>query len=153
MIKHKLETLSDFQEKYPSSHIGGSIGLMIRGIDLKRGLFSSDLDITTNAFDASKNEDWEGRSDGNDFDYALKKMHEDGHYTKIDIRVNPEPSFDIVEYEGKKYNVSKLSDILWWKKKYADKGVKKHEYDLITIETGVRPLEPIESIDGLDLPF
>lgn len=53
--------------------------------------------------------------------------------------VCPEPSFTTVEFEGIKYNVSLLNNILFWKKKYARKGVQKHIDDLITIETGVRP--------------
>lgn len=139
IIQHKLETLFEFQQLYPNSHVGGSIGLYIRGVDLKRNLYDSDLDITSDSFDVDKHDDLIGRSDNNDFDYALKKWHDDGYYTKIDIRISPEPSFDIIEFEGKNYNVSKLKDILFWKKKYADKGVKKHQDDLITIETGVRP--------------
>jgi len=153
MIKHKLDTILEFQSKYPTSHVGGSIGLMIRGIDLKRPLFSSDLDITTDVFDANESSELEGRSDANDFDYALKRNHEDGRYTKLDIRVNPEPSFDVIEYDGNKYNVSKLRDILFWKKKYADKGVLKHQDDLVTIETGVRPDRVVEVSIFDELPF
>ncbi len=29
LIKLKLETLKEFQEKYPTSHVGGSIGLFV----------------------------------------------------------------------------------------------------------------------------
>lgn len=153
----KLKALKEFQDNYPTSHVGGSIGLMIRGIDLKRDLFNSDLDITIDEYDLSKNtiDAIEQRSDTNDFDYAIKKVYANGEaYVKIDIRVCPEPSFDIIEFNGVNYNVSKLRDILFWKKKYANKGVKKHEYDLIAIETGVRPLEPVvEPNTNDDLPF
>lgn len=150
-IIHKLETVLWFQERYPNSHVGGSIGLMIRGIDLQRQLFSSDLDITTDVFEIKDNDELEGRSDNNDFDYALKKPHSDGFYTKIDIRISTEPLFDIIEFDGNKYNVSKLRDILFWKKKYADKGIKKHIDDLITIETGTRPIYQTNTDE--DLPF
>ncbi len=143
-VKNKLETLLNFQKNYPTSHVGGSIGLMIRGINLQRDLSSSDLDITIDEFDESKDNGLVSRSDYNDFDYAYRKMHKDGSYTKIDIRVNPEPSFEVIELNGQNYNVSKLRDILFWKKKYANKGVSKHEYDLETIRTGIRPSENID---------
>ena len=45
-INQKLEAVKDFQIKYPTSHVGGSVGLFIRGIDVKRSLNNSDLDIT-----------------------------------------------------------------------------------------------------------
>jgi hypothetical protein len=110
---------------------------------LKRDLNLSDLDITTDVFEFDKNKSiYEERSDGNDFDYALRKEHNDYLYTKIDIRIDKNCQFDVIIYDGISYNVSKLEDILRWKKIYADKGVKKHINDLITIESGVRPLEP-----------
>ena len=145
IIGHKLETIAEFQEKYPNSHIGGSIGLMILGYDLKRNLYDSDLDITVDVFNeiTIKDNGLVPRSDGNDFDFSLQKNHPDGLYTKIDIRIDPSQGFDIVEFNGLKYNVSKLADILFWKKKYSDKGVRKHEFDLIAIETGLRPMESV----------
>ena len=153
----KLETLRDFLDKHPTAHVGGSIGLMLRGINLRRELCSSDLDITVDEFNCLdlSSEGLSERSDGNDFDHSLKKDHVDGNYTKIDIRINPEPSFEVISYNGITYNVSKLRDILFWKKKYADKGVIKHINDLIVIETGIRPLydiTPTVFYDD-DLPF
>lgn len=155
LIKLKLETILYFQKNYPTSHVGGSIGLFLRGVNLQRDLDKSDLDITVDEYIETKEMNLHERSDANDFDYCLEKNHEGGCYTKIDIRVSPEPSFDVIEFEGEKYNVSKLRDILFWKKKYADKGVKKHQDDLITIKTGLRPLDCKEyNLDELgDLPF
>jgi hypothetical protein len=163
LLKLKLETLKEFQEKYPTSHVGGSIGLHLRGIDLKRDLNESDLDITIDDFvmendnfvmeNESINE-YVLRSDGNDFDYAIKKNVGDGSYVKMDIRVCPEPTFDVIEYEGVSYNVSRYRDIIFWKTKYANKDILKHKNDLETIKTGVRPLEtsrPNYIVD--DLPF
>jgi len=45
-IEDKLSILREIQDKYPLSHVGGSIGLMLYGIDLKRDLSASDMDIT-----------------------------------------------------------------------------------------------------------
>lgn len=157
ILKLKFDALREFQYKYPTSHVGGSIGLMIRGIDLKRDMTKSDLDITIDEYDfkADALPNLEERSDACDFDFSLKKCYADGQlYVKMDIRVTPEPSFDVIEFNGFNYNVSKLRDILFWKKKYANKGFKKHEHDLVVIETGVRPpyTEVTETTTD-DLPF
>lgn len=155
LIIQKLEVVKQFQNKYTESHIGGSIGLMLLGIDLKRDLSKSDLDITCSE-NISKEDiinDYDERSDVSDFDYAIEKRFENGSYLKIDIRISPEPSFDVVNFNGTNYNVSKLKNILFWKKKYSDKGVLKHTNDLITIETGVRPKEVETVNDDFDLPW
>lgn len=152
----KLRALKEFQDLYPTSHVGGSIGLMIRGVDLKRDMIKSDLDITIDEYEFKADDlpNMEERSDTCDFDFSLKKCYADGQlYVKIDIRVTPEPSFDVIDFNGVNYNVSKLRDILFWKNKYARKGVKKHENDLIAIETGVRPLDPIVEPELDGLPF
>ena len=49
-IRKQLKVLRAFQNKYPKSHVGGSIGLRLLGVDLKRNLYYSDLDITTSEF-------------------------------------------------------------------------------------------------------
>ena len=154
LIKLKLETLKEFQDKYPTSHVGGSIGLFLRGINLFRDLSESDLDITIDDFVFKKEtlKDYEQRSDANDFDYLIKKNVKNGLHVKIDIRICPEPSFDVIEFEGTKYNVSKYRDIIFWKTKYAKKGISKHKNDLETIKNGVRPLEPVSVVDD-DLPY
>lgn len=157
LIDLKLKKLKEFQEIYPSSHVGGSIGLMLRGIDLKRDLSPSDLDITIDEDYNIANEPFLNSSNNNDsdFDFSCKRYNEDGLYVKLDIRINPEPSFDVIEYNENLYNVSKLRDILFWKRKYALKGFKKHGLDLITIQTGNRPSETLPPIQDLytDLPF
>lgn len=110
-----------------------------------------DLDITVDEIgkDSLLKNDYDNRSDWSDFDVCAKKEHENGFYTKIDIRVNPEPSFEIIEFEGENYNVSKKRDILFWKKKYADKGVGKHKNDLHFIEFGKHKLAPVFNLDDL----
>lgn len=159
-MKYKLNLLRDFQAKYPDSHVGGSAGLYLHGIDLKRDISRTDLDITVPDFiEELKGVYDEDPSDSSDFDYV--KMHKSKDYyfcCKIEIRVCPEPSYTTVEFEGHTYNVSLLSNILFWKRKYARKGVQKHIDDLITIETGVRParkvdMNLIKELKALDLPF
>jgi len=154
LFKQKLVTLKEFQDKYPTSHVGGSIGLFLRGINLLRDLSKSDLDITIDEMDIESEKSvlktYEETSDNNDFDLNIKKVLPDGHYVKIDIRICPEPSFDVIEFEGVSYNVSKYRDIIFWKQKYAKKEVIKHRDDLETIKTGVRPLTAVQADD---LPF
>jgi len=140
LIRHKLDVLASFQKTYPTAHVGGSIGLLIRGVNLFRDLSKSDLDITIDDFDFNSLDlsNYEQRSHGNDFDYAIKKNINDGCYVKIDIRVCPEPSFEEIIFEGNKFNVSKYRDIIFWKTKYSLKGVQKHKEDLLTIKDGFR---------------
>ena len=162
MNKHleiKLETLREFQTKYPNSHIGGSVGLMIRGIDVGRDISLTDLDITTDKYEVTENTDYENRSDGNDFDYNVKKWFDSGYYVKIDIRISANEQYDIIAFNGHLYNVSKLQDILKFKRIYAKKGTIKHYQDLCYIAFGEhRPLSiasifPIDDTETYDLPF
>ena len=155
MINSKLSFIRDFQQKHPTSHVGGSMGLFLRGIDLKRDLSISDIDITIDEMNIEQTQKFELRSDSNDFDFSLKHHLGDGYYLKFDIRINPEPSFEIIEFDGEFYNVSKLRDILFWKQKYSNKGVEKHTNDLITIATGIRPFEYSTTHNYLadDIPF
>jgi hypothetical protein len=141
LLTLKLKTLKEFQEKYPTSHVGGSIGLYLRGIDLKRDLSKSDLDITIDELIEETDSFYLLDSSSDDFDYTIKKHTDSGSYIKMDIRICPEPSFDVIYFEGAYYNVSKYRDIIFWKTKYANKDISKHKDDLETIKTGVRPLE------------
>ena len=141
LLTLKLKTLKEFQEKYPTSHVGGSIGLYLRGIDLKRDLSKSDLDITIDELIEETDSFYLLDSSSDDFDYTIEKHTDNGSCIKMDIRICPEPSFDVIEFEGVNYNVSKYRDIIYWKTKYANKDTQKHKDDLETIKTGVRPLE------------
>lgn len=132
LLALKLKALKDFQEKYPTSHVGGSVGLFLRGMDLNRDLSESDLDITVDEFEPNSrlygtcNEG----SNPRDFNYRLTQTIGDNFWVKIDVRISPEPSFDIVNFDGVDYNVSKFRDIIFWKTKYAHKGIDKHINDL-----------------------
>lgn len=78
LMQNKLDTLLEFQRLYPKSSVGGSIGLYLMGIDLKRELVISDLDITVEDFDIESYlgvDQVQYRSDNNDFDYAVEKNH------------------------------------------------------------------------------
>jgi hypothetical protein len=122
MLKDLLKIVKEFEDKYPESHVGGSIGLYLQGIDLKRNWNDSDIDM--------KVRDWIPELENSkpnsisDFDYRIDN---------VDIVVNPESSYIICYFEGVFYRVSKKDDIIFWKKKYAKQGSKKHIKDLFVI--------------------
>lgn len=151
----KLETLRKFQKKYPTSHVGGSIGLLMQGIELPRDLSKSDLDVVVDEFFSTEEalKEYRERSDTTDFDLNIEADHKGGWYTKIDVRITPEPSFTKIFYNGFNYNVSLLRNILFWKRKYAAKGVKKHINDIYFIENGTLNPEPVTINSDDDLPF
>ena len=140
-INFQLAVLRAFQQKYPKSHVGGSIGLHLLGVDLKRDLWFSDLDITTPEFTEKNNDNLQHSSAVEDFDHAYQiNENKTGKFFKLEIRIDDEQSdFDVVNFEGFNYNVTKKETILKWKLNYALKGVEKHIHDLFAIATGVRP--------------
>lgn len=154
-IEIQLGKLREFQQRYPLSHVGGSVGLMLHGIDLQRDINKSDLDVTNP--DPMPEQIWDGyteSSEPSDFDHRIVLDAGKNLYVKMEIRISPEPSFETIEFKGDKYNVSLLKNILFWKQKYANKGVQKHIDDLVVINTGVRPVPkqvPVYELD--DLPF
>lgn len=139
-MQQYLSVIKGFQDKYPTAHVGGSIGLFLRGIDLKRELGKSDIDMTIDFIPSDFHVDnLEESSEKHDFSNTFRAWDKDGRYIKVDLRESPEPSFDVINFEGVDYNVSKLRDIIWWKTKYANKGIEKHKHDLIVINGGERP--------------
>lgn len=161
ILSEQLKLIREFQEKYPLSHVGGSLGLFLLGYDLKRTL--GDLDLITPEFDIKNKllEDFDETSDWNDFDYRYRRWVKDGGsvYIKFDISIDKEQKYTVVEYDGYKYNVSLFENIMKYKKEYADKGVFKHKADLVVIETGVRPVDLSDIFTKVvneytdDLPF
>lgn len=158
-IEQLLYHAKKFQDMFCNSHIGGSLGLYLHGIDLKRDITKSDIDMTCKSklpepLDA---EQFEESSSPTDFDYSLRLHDKQSNiYAKIEVRVSPEPSFVVINHNGIDYNVSLLENILFWKQKYADKGVQKHIDDMIVINGGERP--PIPEVtyayaNDDDLPF
>lgn len=143
-ISNHLAVIKNFQSRFKTAHVGGSIGLALHGIDLKRPLTNSDIDMTVDDYitddcDSSGYEKSEYMAkSSNDFDYQAASIKYPS--IKIDIRVSPEPSFEVIKYSGVCYRVSKVRDILFWKRKYANKGSQKHIDDLKVIECGERPI-------------
>lgn len=142
-VSTQLQTLREFQKVCPNSYVGGSIGLFLHGKDLQRDL--GDLDITTS--DYNKLPDIIGSVNSSSLDFTYCFMSK----CKIDVRINYLLAFDLIEFEGYRYRVAKVDEILFWKTLYANNGSRKHIDDLHTLETGIRPNSVDESSD--DLPF
>lgn len=165
MLSQRLDFIREFQEKYPTSHVGGSIGLMLHGVDLKRDLDKVDVDLTVQAplfLDDQAHDlqisDVEESSCPEDFEYQFRKHPAgmSGPYFKVDINILKEKESDLISHDGFIYRVSKKEDILFYKLLYALKGIEKHKNDLITIINGPASypyvaIQPADVID--DLPF
>src|SRR5690348_17251384 len=108
-----LNLIFDFQNKYPYSHVGGSIGLFLHGIDLKRHLTQSYIDMTI-AHYASDIEfpNMEDSSDNSDFDRSTRINLNDSFYIKMDMRYAPDEPYDLIQFDGRMYRVSKINDII-----------------------------------------
>lgn len=153
----QLKTIRDFQQKYPKSHVGGSFGLFLLGYDLKRDISNSDLDLICPDFHKEqylidKNDNIEEVSNTSDFHFKFIRWF-GNQYIKHDICICNNQDFQIIEYQGEKYNVSLFKNIMEFKRKYAKKGVFKHKADIEAIKTGVRPVEEITIESNGDLPF
>lgn len=158
IINQKLGIIKRLQQTFVDAYVGGSFGIFLHGIDLKRSLNQSDIDMSVQStIDYQKLveiDELEEASNPEDFDYCFRYNHFDS-YTKIDVRRNSEGSFIVIERDGVSYNVAKLEDIIVWKEKYAAKGVQKHSDDLIVIRGGERPERTPEQAETItdDLPF
>jgi hypothetical protein len=135
-LETKLKIIQDFQKKYPTSHIGGSIGLFIRGINLNRDLTLSDLDISIDKFEITKdnikNISFINKtSSRSDFDLCFNWINDDKTFEIIDLCIIPELNFDKVEFNNFVYNVTPIEHTIKYKEKYANENNQKHINDLI----------------------
>ena len=136
--KLNLKALREFQEKFPMCHAGGSLGLFLHGIRLERfnNANGSDFDLVIPYFHLFESVEgftinWEdAKASGNDFDETFICVTKNGQF-KVDIKIDPKQRYEIIEYQGFKYKVSKLECILEAKIRYAlGKFGKKHLQDI-----------------------
>lgn len=156
LLDIKINTILVFQKLYPNSYIAGSFALFLRGIDLKRSLWSSDLDFISETFDIKKyklllrKNSYEkvniDCSNGNDFRYnfkirfksenpILKIIQEDTTEQKIyivhDVAIRNYLKYDIVMYNNNSFRVAKIKEVVSYKKKYFKKYQnEKHKNDI-----------------------
>jgi hypothetical protein len=131
-----INLLKEIQTKYPMFHVGGSVGLFLHGVRLKRwkgSAMNSDFDLVSPYFVLPENngdvfevEYIDTKSSSNDFDETF--LVDD---VKVDLRIDPKQKYEIIEYDGFKFKVSNLLTIVEAKLKYAllPNGTK-HKKDL-----------------------
>jgi hypothetical protein len=130
-LSKQLDLIYQLQQKYKDLHVGGSIGLHLHGVKLSRFIGSGDIDLCK-AIDDINQKNCKIEHDGSsehDFDYSFEFQG-----IKIELNIDNKQAFDIIEVGGKAYRVSKLETIVYYKKKYANKGYEKHANDLLDIE-------------------
>lgn len=129
-----LDLVKDLQTKYPILHVGGSIGLFLHGIRLKRWAESHqgpDLDLVSPYFILPEPSDdleiqyIDAKASCNDFDETFL-----ANGIKVDYRVDNKQRYVIKEFEGFKYKVSTFETIMAAKMRYAQKGQSKHKEDI-----------------------
>ena len=132
-----IELLKEIQTKYPMFHVGGSVGLYLHGVRLKRWFDkgkSYDFDMVTPYFVLPEDKIGEeevlyldAKASANDFDETFIVGN-----TKVDLRIDPKQRYEIIEHDGFKFKVSNLLTILEAKMRYAllPNG-KKHKEDIL----------------------
>lgn len=127
-----LSNVKELQTQYPLIHVGGSIGLFLHGIRLKRWVKSnSDIDIVSpyfilfDSFGENEVKYIDGKKSGNDFDETFIFNE-----TKVDCRIDPKQRYVNIEYNGFKYKVSTFETIMEAKVKYSANGQAKHRDDI-----------------------
>jgi len=130
-VKMGLDKVRELQTKFPLIQVCGSVGLYLHGIKLDRwgNDYLSDLDIVVPhymPFDSDESVyDSNAKPSGSDFDETFLY-----NGVKVDCRIDNKQRYDIIEYKGFKYNVSKFEAIMEAKTRYAARGNNKHKDDI-----------------------
>ena len=135
----KLDVVRELQLKL-NMYIGGSTALYLYGLVLDKKE-DSDLDLVMPYYQrvgdiAKKGElleeagEFDGKKSGNDYDFTYGIVTREGKFVKLDVRIDPKQSYEIVEYKGFPYKVCRLMDILEAKCRYAKEGNTKHLRDI-----------------------
>lgn len=148
-LDKRLEIYKSIEEVHPGCHIGGSIGLFLHGIDLGRTFIDSDIDICSFRPNGKEFKDIQkryseiGLASSTDMDEVSyrSEIEENGvdRRIKIEYKYDRTQDFNIIEYKGVTYKVTKPEIILGWKVLFASRGSKKHRADLDKL--GVRYLQ------------
>jgi hypothetical protein len=132
-----IDLLKGIQKKFPMMHVGGSVGLYLHGVRLKRWneKSKSDFDMISPYFilpdgqieeTGDEIEYLDAKASANDFDETFVVGG-----VKVDYRIDPKQRYEIIEYDGFKFKVSNLLTILEAKMRYAMlPNGKKHKDDL-----------------------
>lgn len=123
--KH-LKTVREFQYSNSETCIGGSLGLYLHNIPIRRQWGHSDIDFICRYDNiiCAKDQLFDG-SHG-DFQYTILKYGE----VKCDICVNPNVTWDYIKYGQHTYRVAHIQNIMDYKIKYMNEGSLKHKNDI-----------------------
>jgi len=106
--------------------IAGSVGLVLHGCNIDRQHSIYEVDIITPYFQPlGEVNNYQAAFSGSDFDYSVNIGN-----IKVDIKIDPKAKYEIKQFNGKYYKVALLSDIIYYKAKYARKGQSKHQQDI-----------------------
>lgn len=145
--QYNIKLAKHLNDKY-NVIIGGSTSLYIRGIDLRameNGYRDkpTDLDVVIPYFQLFKSSDSddfiaydiEQANSGNSFDYSVNfrnKISEPA--CKVDVKIDPYSRYDIVNFKGVDFKITRLFDVLTAKIEYAKKkNGLKHEIDILNM--------------------
>lgn len=131
-----LESIQLLQTQNPYCFVGGSTGLFLHGLSLKRWEHSTkDIDIITPFFfqwTSTKDVDIdmdEEKTSGNDYNHTFLV-----NGSKMDVRIDNQQKYEIINYDGFNYKVALIEDILEAKLRYArEKNGEKHKMDIFEL--------------------
>lgn len=125
-LSQLLEIVRVIQNKYPLSHVGGSVGIFLHGIDLGHEWKDIDICIPSSSYIDLSNAKYQKQFwSACDFDYGFFVGD-----VPIEIKVDADQTFKKIFFQGFTYNVTDLHIICQYKLKYARKGHDKHYRDL-----------------------
>lgn len=127
---NQLTIVRAIQKKYPSIHVGGSIGLFLWGLNLDRPF--KDIDLCApevGTMDLSKSHHYNNGSPTTDFDYNFQFKG-----FNIEVKIDPTQTYHLLMHLGFRYYVTDLAIIEHYKASYAAKGYDKHAVDLRRIQ-------------------
>jgi len=136
-----LKSVQKIQNDFPYSILGGSLALYLYGCKLERFKdYNSDIDISVPFYygfenvsdvkpvDGSWVQKTTDKNYGNDFNYSFTIDD-----TDVDVRIDANQKYQVIEYCGFKYKVALLPVIIAAKCEYALKGQIKHSGDLMEL--------------------
>lgn len=145
-LQRRLTLIRKIQKEIPSSHVGGSIGLFLHGIDLGRNFIDSDLDLalshpTCNFLSIENVKSDKERFYQKDKTKSCIEIDEIDYFAdvnelnnqceiKVEFKYDKTQTYKTIEFEGHSYRVTSKKTILGWKVLFASRGSKKHIDDL-----------------------
>ena len=163
-----VDIILELQSRYNIT-IGGSVSLFLNGLELDRKSGSIDLDVVMPYYQKMRTKDFgkdsiideieevDAKKSGNDFMYTFCVTSKDGRFLKVDVRISPEQSYDIITFKDQEFKTCKVLETLAAKCKYAIEGNDKHKNDifnLINFNTKTNNGKPKKDFDIFDcLPF